>query len=90
MRHIVKDYLERCGRSVKTFQANLPGQEWANAFIDRHPEISRRFAENVKRTRAAADETMLSCFENLATELQGVSLTNVWMFSDPLNPQNKS
>ena len=83
VRHIIKDYLDRCGRTVRIFLNNLPGLEWANLFITRHPELSLRFAENVKRTRAAVDETMLrSFFENLATELQDVSSRNVWNFDE--------
>ncbi|KAJ8963604.1 hypothetical protein NQ314_005504 [Rhamnusium bicolor] len=41
LRHIIKNYLNRCGRVVKIFQNNLPGQDWIKAFIARHPEISK-------------------------------------------------
>ncbi|CAH2019297.1 unnamed protein product [Acanthoscelides obtectus] len=83
LRHIIKNYLSRCGREVKTFQDNLSGQDWTNAFIIRHPEISIRFAENIKRTRAAVDEPLLrSFFENLAGELKDVPPSNVWNFDE--------
>ncbi|KAJ8937750.1 hypothetical protein NQ314_011734 [Rhamnusium bicolor] len=83
LRHIIKNYLNRCGRVVKIFQNNLPGQDWIKAFIARHPEISVRFAENVKHTRAAVDESMLrSSFENLAIELKDVPPTNLWNFDE--------
>lgn len=83
LRHIIKNYLNRCGREVKTFKDNLPGQDWIKAFMARQPEISIRFAENVKRTRAAVDEPILrSFFENLAGELKDVPPTNIWNFDE--------
>lgn len=33
LRHIIKNYLNRCGREVKTFQNNLPGPDWLRTFI---------------------------------------------------------
>lgn len=83
LRHIIKNYLSRCGRTVKCFENNLPGNDWIKAFIARHPELSQRFAENVKRTRAAVDEPMLRSFiENLSKELIDVPPSNIWNFDE--------
>ncbi|KAJ8930693.1 hypothetical protein NQ314_016483 [Rhamnusium bicolor] len=83
LRHIIKNYLSRSGRTVNIFGDNLPGKEWINAFIARHPQLSQRFAENVKRTRAAVDEPMLKCFiNNLETKLKDVPVINIWNFDE--------
>lgn len=83
LRNIIKNYLARCGREVKLFKENLPGSDWLKAFLVRNPELSQRFAENVKRTRAAVDEPMLrSFFENLSDELKDVPPTNIWNFDE--------
>lgn len=82
-RQLIRNYLNRCGREVKIFQNNIPGSDWMKNFIKRHPELSVRFAENVKRTRAAVDENMLrSFFENLESEIADVAPTNLWNFDE--------
>ncbi|XP_072394976.1 uncharacterized protein [Diabrotica undecimpunctata] len=79
LRNIIKNYLKRCGRDVKIFKDNFPGEDWIKKFMVRHPEISPRFAENIKRVRAGVDENILrGFFENLAVELDGVPPTNIW------------
>lgn len=83
LKNIIKNYLARCGREVKVFKDNLPGADWLKGFLVRNPVLSQRFAENVKRTRAAVDEPMLrSFFENLSNELKDVSPTNIWNFDE--------
>ncbi|XP_072400704.1 uncharacterized protein [Diabrotica undecimpunctata] len=75
----IKNYLNRCGRNVKIFKDNFPGEDLIKKIMVRHPEISLRFAENIKRVRAGVDENILrSFFENLAVELGGVAPTNIW------------
>ncbi|KAG8232961.1 hypothetical protein J437_LFUL011454 [Ladona fulva] len=58
-RYIVKCYLEKQGRLVE-FRNNLPGRDWVKLFMKRHPHLSIRFANNVKRARAAIDETVIT------------------------------
>ncbi|XP_030748969.1 uncharacterized protein LOC115877041 [Sitophilus oryzae] len=83
LRNIIKNYLARCGREVKVFKENTPGTDWLKGFLVRNPELSQRFAENVKRMRAAVDEPMIrSFFENLSDELRDVPPTNIWNFDE--------
>ncbi|KAJ8885992.1 hypothetical protein PR048_012198 [Dryococelus australis] len=62
LRVIVRSYLNLIGRQVKIFKRNLPGHEWLLGFMKRHPELSVRFAANIKRTRAAINEQTLRDF----------------------------
>ncbi|XP_072378227.1 uncharacterized protein [Diabrotica undecimpunctata] len=79
LKNIIKNYLNRCGRDVKIFKDNFPGEDLIKKIMVRYPEISLRFAENIKRVRAGVDENILrSFFENLAVELGGVAPTNIW------------
>ena len=54
LRHLVKNYLDRKGVRVVRFQDNLPGHEFVIHFKKRHPELTERFAGNIKRSRAVA------------------------------------
>jgi hypothetical protein len=49
LRFIVKAYLTIQGRIVKSFKENLPGRDWMKLFLKRHPELTVRFAANIKR-----------------------------------------
>lgn len=83
LRHVMKNYLNRCGRKIKIFKDNLPGKEWTKTYLTRHPRLSERFAENVKRTRAAVDEkTLRSFIENLGKEIENVPERNIWNFDE--------
>lgn len=71
LQHVIKNYLGKCGRNVKSFKNNLPGKDWIKSFLIRNPVLSQRFTENVERTRAAVDEQMItSFFENVSKELK--------------------
>jgi hypothetical protein len=73
LRCVVKSYLDRQGRVMKQFKNNLPGSEWTMSFLKRHPELSIRFASNIKRKRAQiSTDTINEYFTNLASELDGV------------------
>lgn len=83
LRHIIKNYLNQCGRQIKMFKDNYPGREWVKCFLQRHPRLSQRFAENVKRSRAAVDANILRCFiNNLGQELEDVPVENIWNFDE--------
>lgn len=83
LRHIMKNYLNRCSRRVATFEDNFPGKEWTKKFILGHPRIFERFAENIKRTRAGIIEEVLRSFiDNLGPELKDIPETNIWNFDE--------
>ena len=60
LRYIVSAYLNRIGREVKQFTNNMPGVEWVRSFLKRHSEQCRRFAMNIKKSRASIDEKVLT------------------------------
>ena len=55
-RNLVKDYLDRKRVRVERFQDNLPGHEFAIHFKKRHPELTERFAGNIKRSGAKINQ----------------------------------
>lgn len=78
-RYIVKCYLAMQGRSVKCFTDNLPGREWVKLFLKRHPQLSVRFANNIKRARAAIDEEVISNYiDKLSYEVKDVPAANIY------------
>jgi len=52
LRYLVKSYLDKLGRTEKRFINNVPGVDFVKQFLKRHPELSERFGENIKRVRA--------------------------------------
>ena len=49
----------------------------------RHPEITVRFASNIKRKRAAIGaDTINEYFDHLSKELEGVPPTNIWNYDE--------
>jgi hypothetical protein len=49
VRQLVKEYLDSIPRKVPQFRDNMSDEEWGHTFIKRHPKLSKRFAENIKR-----------------------------------------
>lgn len=83
LRMVVKSYLARQGRKVARFKDNCPGHEWVLGFTKRHPELTVRFATNIKRCRAAIDEGILRQYvEQLRVELKDVPASNIWNFDE--------
>ena len=53
IRNIVKSYLDSRGLVEKRFKDNCPGLDWFSSFMQRHPNLTVKLCENVKRNRAA-------------------------------------
>ncbi|XP_039300054.1 jerky protein homolog-like [Nilaparvata lugens] len=71
VKDVVQSFLNREGRVVKRFKDNRPGEDWTWNFLKRHPQLTNRFAENIKRCRAAVDaEAVKSYFEHLDKTLE--------------------
>jgi len=52
MRCIVKAYLDRKGVTIKIFEGNMPGRDFALSFLQRHRDIlGQRLCQNIKRAR---------------------------------------
>ena len=58
---IVQNYLNKIGKSTR-FVDNLPGADWWYAFKKRHPLLSEKFAQNIKRCRALVGTAAVSEF----------------------------
>lgn len=74
---IVIEYLQS-ERIVAEFKNNMPSNNWAWNFTNRHPALTNRFATNIKKLRAAINETTLACYISSLREFTGVSSKNIW------------
>ena len=52
LRILAKHYLDKCGKKVKIFKYNFPGEDWAESFIRRNPILSTRMSRNIPARRA--------------------------------------
>ena len=83
LRFSVKSYLSLQGRNVNSFKNNLPGRDWAKLFLKRHPQLTIRIADNIKRARAAITETVCKEFmENLGKTIEDVPAQNIWNYDE--------
>lgn len=79
LRLLVKDYLDRQGKTVPKFKDNLPGRDFVYQFLKRHSDsLSARMCQNIKRSRAAiTPETINEYFDNLSEEIKDVPPCNI-------------
>ena len=61
---MVKDILDESKIVEKRFKSNIPGDDWVNAFCKRN-KLSYRSVFNIKRSRAAVDQSITVFFDNL-------------------------
>ncbi|KAJ4436215.1 hypothetical protein ANN_18845 [Periplaneta americana] len=80
LRVAVKAYLDQNGRREKRFQNNMPGDDWAKSFLERHcKHIKERLAANIKRSQAAVSrETIEDYLSRLSVKVDGVPPENIW------------
>lgn len=79
LKYVIKAYLDRTDRNVRKFSQNLPGKEWTKYFLKHHPQLTERFAANIKRSRAAIDEQVLRDYiNNLKEVIKDVPPENIW------------
>lgn len=72
LRHMVKAYLDRKGVSNPRFKDNLPSHRWVDRFLERHPQLSLRPANPIKRSRAAVSrEDIFTFIENWEKAIEG-------------------
>ncbi|KAJ8939905.1 hypothetical protein NQ318_023246, partial [Aromia moschata] len=70
---VLHSYLEKLGRREPRFNQNYPGKDWVSSFRERHPQLTNRLAENIKRNRAdVSRETISEYFNNLEQTLNNV------------------
>ena len=83
IRKIVKNYLESRGKVEKRFTDNLPGGDWTRKFLARHPRLTVRLSENIKRARVSVTRPMLEKYsENLRESLRGVPVSNIFNYDE--------
>lgn len=58
LKDTVQMVLDRNGRQT-VFANNRPGRDWFKRFMQRHPALSIRLAENLNKSRAAVTEEMI-------------------------------
>lgn len=82
LRILVKECLDAQGRTSR-FVDNLPGREFFAGFMKRHPELSVRRANVVKRSRAAVSIPVLNAFfDNFAVTAHGISAENMYNYDE--------
>nr|XP_029716147.1 uncharacterized protein LOC115259576 [Aedes albopictus] len=83
LREVVKIYLAKQNRSVPTFVNNKPGKAWVSRFLRDHPELSKRFAQNIKICRAGIDRhTIQNYMNNLQKSIEGIPPQNIFNYDE--------
>jgi len=83
LRICVKNYLTEHGRDVAVFKENIPGVDWVNNFLNRHPIVRARTAENVKLLRAGiTKQTLEEYIKNLEKTVRYVPSENIYNFDE--------
>jgi hypothetical protein len=81
-RELVKSYLDRAGRTTK-FKDNFPSKHFMYYFMRRHPQLSFRKANNIKRSRAGVSrEDIEKFFQHFAKTVEGVPAANIWNYDE--------
>jgi DDE superfamily endonuclease/helix-turn-helix, Psq domain len=81
-RELVKAYLDKTGRTTK-FKNNLPSKHFVYYFMRRHPELSFRKANNIKRSRAGVSrEEIQEFFAHFTKTVEGVPACNIWNYDE--------
>nr|XP_029710130.1 uncharacterized protein LOC115256028 [Aedes albopictus] len=83
LREVVKICLTKQNRSVPTFVNNKPGKAWVSRFLRDHPELSKRFAQNIKICRAGIDRhTIQNYMNNLQKSIEGIPPQNIFNYDE--------
>ena len=80
--HFIKEYLDCLGR-VTRFPDNLPGKNYLAKFLQRYPSITRRRANNIKRSRArVSPEIVKEFFTNYSEAAAGIPGSNIFNYDE--------
>lgn len=76
---LVKIYLDKCGKTVKQFTNNYPGDDWCLNFMSRNKDrVSQRMCQNISPKRAGVDpDSVKVYFSNLQETLKDVPPCNI-------------
>ncbi len=71
------------GVEVPQFQDNLPGPDWLEGFLKRHPVLKVRRTENITKSQAAVDIPMIKkYFDELKISIVNVPASNIYNFDE--------
>jgi hypothetical protein len=88
LRHTIRDYLHSQGRKTR-FVDNMPGPDFIAGFLQRHPVLSQRKANLIKRSRAGVTHEIVNdFFEKFAITAQGVPPQNVFNYDETYLQEN--
>lgn len=80
--HLVKNYLDSLGRSTR-FVNNLPGPDFVRGFLKRHPQLTVRTANLIKRGRAAlTQEEVIQFFDRYEKAVEGILPENMFNYDE--------
>jgi hypothetical protein len=83
LRSTVKSYLDNQGRNAPEFKNNLPGWDWGEGFLRRHPEVKACYGRNISRKRAEVNSDIISSFFcHLKEQLAGVPAENIFNYDE--------
>ena len=83
LREYIKSYLDSRGVTSAVFKDNLPTIYFVRKFMNRHPTLSLRRANNIKRSRSKISHpTIHKFFNNLGPEIQNIPPSNIWNYDE--------
>lgn len=84
LRILVKMYLNKAGKTIRQFDANMPGIDWVAKFLERHNDrLSQRSCQNIKRCRAEKTlDEIQDYFANLERSIQNVPPCNILNYDE--------
>ena len=80
---MVKEFLNSKGFTTRFGRDNMPGKDWMTAFLKRHPEVTKRRANLLKRSRASVGPVeVTSFFDHWSKVVEGIPPENIWNYDE--------
>ena len=81
-RELVRSYLDRTGRKT-AFVDNYPSKHFVYHFMRRHPELTFRAANNIKRSRARVSrEDVQKLFNHFSQVAADIPPSHIWNYDE--------
>ena len=81
-RYLIKVYLDTEDRHTR-FEDNMPGPDWLEGFMSRHPHLTMRRANLIKRSRGAVSrEIVLNFFQHYSKVVEDIPPENIWNYDE--------
>jgi hypothetical protein len=82
LKHLVKAYLDSAGRTTR-LENNMPGKDFVSLFLKRHPELTIRTANLIKRSRAMLSAEIINdFFDRYEVSAGGIPAANVYNYDE--------